>query len=181
MSPEQIATILQERFGDAVTEVHVESMHPHVVVRADAWSEVAQFLRDDERLKFDWLRCISSVDRPEESQLAAVYDLHSTRRPEDSNGLWTERHQFAVKVKLPREDPHVASVAGIWPAAEWHEREAFDLMGIIFDGHPVLRRILCPDDWVGHPLRKDYEFPAEYHGIPGVAEPETPAARQTSP
>ena len=86
---------------------------------------------------------------------------------------------MCIKVKVPRDNPHVASVADVWPTADWHEREAYDLMGIVFDGHPDSvedsdgrhpRRILCPDDWVGHPLRKDYVFPMEYHGIPAVTE-----------
>jgi NADH-quinone oxidoreductase subunit C len=80
-------------------------------------------------------------------------------------------------VLTSREDPHIPSVAGIWPTAEWHEREAYDLMGIVFDGNPDLRRILCPDDWEGHALRKDYVFPKEYHGIPGTTEWEMPNPR----
>jgi NADH-quinone oxidoreductase subunit C len=79
-----------------------------------------------------------------------------------------------VKVKVPRwkndqpgQLPDVPSVSGVWAIADWHEREAFDLVGINFTGHPDLRRILCAEDWVGHPLRKDYEFPLEYHGIRG--------------
>jgi len=69
-----------------------------------------------------------------------------------------------------RDNPVIPTVSKTWPAADWHEREAFDLMGIRFAGHPDLRRILCADDWVGHPLRKDYEFPREYHGIPATTE-----------
>ena len=83
-----------------------------------------------------------------------------------------KKHTLVVKVMLPRwkndvegEIPEVPSVSRVWAVADWHEREAYDLMGIRFTGHPNLVRILCPDDWVGHPLRKDYEFPLEYHGI----------------
>jgi len=181
MGPEAIARILIERFGQRVQPAGMDTAHPHVLVEASAWHEVAVFLRDDERMGFDWLRCISSVDLPDEGKLAAVYDLHATCRPADfspeaaakmnplAGTLWTERQAFAVKVVVPRDDPHIPSVADVWPAAAWHEREAYDLMGIVFDGHPNLTRILCPDDWVGHPLRKDYEFPAEYEGIPDPA------------
>lgn len=179
MSPEEIASTLKSEFPDAVTEINVGGAHPHVVVTAEAWRRVARFLRDDRRMGFDWLRCISSVDLLEQDQLAAVYDLHATEAPRDRLGLWRERHEFAVKVKVPRNNPHVPSVADVWPAADWHEREAYDLMGIAFDNHPDSvegpggphpRRILCPDDWEGHALRKDYEFPLEYHGIPCVTE-----------
>jgi len=74
-------------------------------------------------------------------------------------------HRIVLKAIVPRDDPHIASVAAIYPTANWHERETYDLMGIVFDGHPDLRRILLPDDWEGHPLRKDYVFPESYHGI----------------
>jgi len=77
---------------------------------------------------------------------------------------------LAVRLRVPRDGGHLPSVADIWPAADWHEREVFDLFGVIFDGHPDPRRILCPDDWVGHPLRKDYEHPLEYHSIPATTE-----------
>lgn len=179
MAPEEIATTLKAEFADAVTEVDVGGCHPHVTVTAEAWPKIARFLRDDPRMAFNWLRCISSVDLLEDNQLAAVYDLHAAMPPKDAHGLWMERNQFAIKVKAPRDKPHIPSVAGLWPAADWHEREAFDLMGIVFDGHPdsveteqgvVPRRILCADDWEGHPLRKDYEFPMEYHGIPCVTQ-----------
>ncbi len=184
MSPEEIAHILAERFGDRVRPVGLATAHPHVVVDALAWREVAAFLRDDDALGFGWLRCISSLDLPDEGKVAAVYDLHAMNRPADftpeaaarmnplAGTLWTERHALAVKVVVPRDRPHIPSVADVWPAAEWHEREAYDMMGIVFDGHPNLTRILCPDDWVGHPLRKDYAFPAEYEGIsdPAIQE-----------
>jgi NADH:ubiquinone oxidoreductase subunit C len=68
-------------------------------------------------------------------------------------------------VDLDRENPRVASVAGLWPAAEWHERESFDMMGIVYESHPYLRRILLPEDWAGYPLRKDYVAPKEYNGL----------------
>ena len=98
---------------------------------------------------------------------------------EKPDGLWSARSEFAVKVVVPRDHPHVPSVVHLWGAADWHERETYDLVGIVFDNHPDSvddmhgrhpRRILCPDDWEGHPLRKDYEFPLEYHDIPAVTE-----------
>lgn len=195
MAPEEIAGVIKERFGDAVTEVNIAGAHPHVTVAAERWPEVARFLRDDPRLRFNWLRCVSGIDLLEADQLAAVYDLHAaepgdgtsgavtaggaSNRVPVGGGLWRERHEFAVKVKAPRSSPRVPSVADVWPAADWHERETYDLLGILFENHPDSvdgpdglhpRRILCPDDWDGHPLRKDYEFPLDYHGIPCVTE-----------
>jgi len=179
MAPEEIAEILKERFGEKIVETNFQTAQPHVVVAAEAWAGVARFLRDEPRLKFNMLRCISSVDLLEDDQLMAVFDLDSCDGRPDSRENWKRRHAFCVRVKVPRSNPHIPSVADVWPAADWHEREAYDLMGIVFDGHPDSvegpegthpRRILCPDDWEGHPLRKDYAFPMEYHGIPAVTE-----------
>jgi len=161
--------ILKERFGDAVEEVVLEGAHPYALVQADRWPDVALFLRDDPRLGFNFLRSISAIDLLAENQLACVYDLLSV--PVDrGTELITDTHEFAVRIVTDRDHPSIASVAHVWPAADWHEREAYDLMGIDFAGHPDLRRILCPDDWEGHPLRKDYGFPLEYHGIPATTE-----------
>lgn len=110
--------------------------------------EVAQFVRDDERLQFNFLSSISAVDYGD-SGFQVVYHLVSL--PEG-------RRKLVLKV-VPeggRDDAHVDSVVSLWPTADWHEREAWDLMGIRFTGHPDLRRILMREDWVGHPLRKDY-------------------------
>lgn len=179
MTPEALAVILKEKFGEQIVGEQFGGCHPHVIVAAGAWYDVARFLRDDPRMKFDVLRCISAVDLPEAGELVVVYDLYATEGQPGGRALWTRRHEFCVKVKVPRNQPHLASVADLWPTADWHEREAYDLMGVIFDNHPDAvdgpegrhpRRILCPEDWVGHPLRKDYVFPMEYHGIPAVTE-----------
>lgn len=169
MAPEEICGLLRERFGDAITDTVIEGGHPYVVVAADRWPEVAKFLRDDARFSLNLLRSITALDLLADNRLACVYDLMSvsTARLGD---LVTDTHEFAVRVVTDRENPVIPTVSHVWPAADWHEREAYDLMGIVFSGHPDLRRILCPDDWHGHPLRKDYEFPLEYHGIPGTTE-----------
>jgi len=137
--------------------------------------DVATFLRDDPELQFNMLNCITVVDffEPDakkaakvswEPHLELVYHLSSI----------SKKHTLVLKMMLPRwvNDevgvlPEVPSVSAIWRTADWHEREVFDLSGVKFTGHPNLRRILCPEDWVGHPLRKDYEMPLEYHGIRG--------------
>lgn len=119
-----------------------------VVVPAHLLLEVAAFVRDDERLQFNFLSSISAVDWKDDG-LQAVYHLISL--PEG-------RRKLVLKVNAEggRDDAHIPSVVSLWPTANWHEREAWDLMGIRFDGHPDLRRILMREDWEGHPLRKDY-------------------------
>ena len=169
MAPEEICKLLTERFGAAIEDTVLEGAHPYAKVAAGRWPEIARFLRDDRRLAFNALRCISSLDLLAADKLACVYDLY--RIPiERLAELKTQTVEFAVRVETDRTAPEIPSVADVWPAADWHEREAYDLMGIRFSGHPDLRRILCPDDWDGHPLRKDYEFPLEYHGIPATTE-----------
>lgn len=178
MTPEAIAEILKEKFGGKILDAQFGA-HPHVVVETAAWHDVAAFLKNDSRLQFNFLRCITAVDMPEAGTLVAVFDLDSLDGQPDSSSLWNRRHAFCVKIRLPRDNPHMASIADVWPTAEWHEREAYDMMGIVFDGNPDPvdsptgphpRRILCPEDWAGHPLRKDYVFPMEYSGIPAVTE-----------
>lgn len=175
MSGDTLVGQLQSRFGDKITGSNLEAMDPWIEVSPDGLVEVMTFLRDDEGLRFDMLNCISAVDYihtdPKKAAKAdfdphieVVYHLSSI----------VKKHTLVVKVKLPRwkddvegQLPQVPSVSEIWRTADWHEREVFDLSGIDFTGHPNLRRILCPEDWVGYPLRRDYEMPLEYHGIRG--------------
>ena len=116
---------------------------------------VATFLKTDPTLAFDCLSNQSGVDYPKREQMEVVYHLFSYRH----------RHALVLKVGVSRDDPRLATVSTVWRAAIWQEREIFDLLGVDFAGHPDLRRILLPEDWVGHPLRKDYVEPTEYHGI----------------
>lgn len=160
MTPHQIIEKLQQRFPGQILEAKAEDKHPRVHVDAQNWRAIAEFLYTDPELRFDWLANLSGVDYVADGKLAVVYDLWS----------FDLQHTFAVKAFCPRNNPHVPSVADLWRAANWHEREAYDLLGILFDGHPDLRRILMADDWVGFPLRKDYVFPREYHGIPASVE-----------
>ncbi len=160
MTAIQIANRLTEQFGAAISDARPEDKHPRIHVGPEQWRSIARFMRDDPALLFDWLGCISAVDYVADNQLCAVYELYST----------THRHWFSVKVWVDRDHPTIPSVMDLWPAADWHEREAYDLMGISFEGHSDLRRILLPEDWVGYPLRKDYQFPRQYHGIPGTTE-----------
>jgi NADH-quinone oxidoreductase subunit C len=156
MEPAQIAERLKSKFGDGVREVRLDVPDPAAVVDPAQVLEIGRYLRDDPDLDFKSLMCLSGVDYGD--RLGVAYHLHS----------FTQRHRFCLKVDLPREPgaARLPSVVDVWPAANWHEREAFDLVGIVFEGHPDLRRILLPDDWEGHPLRKDYQFPRQWHEIP---------------
>ncbi|HUL44104.1 MAG TPA: NADH-quinone oxidoreductase subunit C [Bacteroidota bacterium] len=155
MTPQQISEKLKAQFSDRIREVKTEGVpDPSVKVAPEAIGEIAKFLRDDADLRFDYLMCLSGVDLGK-NLLGVVYNLSSM----------THRHKITVKVEVPVENPVMPSVSSVWPTANWHEREAFDLFGIRFTGHPDLRRILLPDDWDGHPLRKDYKVPEFYRGM----------------
>ena len=171
MAPEEIADILKSAFAEAVIEAKMDSNHPAVIVSGQPWPEIARFLRDDPRLQLNMLRCISGVDQMADGVIEVIYDLISMI-PAESGEMWGAQNAIAIKIKVPRDDAHIPSVADVWPAADWHEREVFDLLGVTFENHPDPRRILCPDDWIGHPLRKDYESPREFNGIKGEAEVE---------
>lgn len=174
MEFDAIFTALTERFGpDALLGHEADAIDPWVVVAPDHLRDVCLFLRDTEPLVFDHLNNLTVVDYcepdpkkasrfPFETHLEVVYHLTS----------FNHRGRLTLKVSLPRWEndepgqlPSIPSVADIWGSADWHEREAFDLLGVNFTGHPNLRRILMPDDWPGHPLRKDYVWPDDYHGI----------------
>jgi len=146
---------IRERFPDAVERVEETAGDPFAVVRRERLVEVCRFLRDDPVLQFTYCACVSGVD--DRATFWVVYHLHSI----------PGNHDAILKTDAGgREDPWVPSVCEVWPGADWHEREAYDMYGIRFEGHPDLRRILLPEDWPGYPLRKDYDFPDEYQGIP---------------
>lgn len=154
MEAQSIYQLLTEKFPLKIYELkHGATRQPFVRVSPEAIVEVSSYLKEAPELAFDSLMCLSAVDYPE--NFTVVYHLFSTKH----------LHKIAIKVKLPREDPRLPTVEGVWPAANWHEREAYDLMGIIFDNHSDLRRILLPEDWEGHTLKKDYQAPETYHGV----------------
>ncbi len=163
MEPKAIFEALQAKFGDAIADLHAQDKKDHnpwFYVKPEALVEVAQHLRDTPELAFDYLECLSGVDYPERSQIEVVYHLFSYKK----------KHRMVMKTALGRDEPHVRTVSGVWSAANWQERECFDLFGVQFEGHPDLRRILLPEDWVGYPLRKDYKEQPDYHGIPTTRE-----------
>ena len=156
MTPQEIFDALVARFPDAVSDFHADAKDPWCVVSSGSLLEVSRVLRDEASLSFDFLQNLTGVDYPKENRIAVVYHFFSYRH----------RHSFVAKVMADRQDPVVPSLHGLWPVANWHERECYDLLGVFFQDHPDLRRILLPDDWVGHPLRKDWKEPEHYHGIP---------------
>lgn len=171
MKVEEIFEILKNELPDAVYEPDSETpVDPIATADPLKINKIAEFLSSDDRLLFDSLMNLSGVDdangeKQKDEQgddviqggtLSVYYHLHSTKL----------HHKFTLKVSAPRENPEVESVESIWKTANWHEREAYDLIGIKFLHHPDLRRILMPEDWeAGHPLRKDYKNPEFYQGM----------------
>lgn len=154
MTAQEIHDILKTQFADAVLDGKLENVpDPFVKIQTEKIADVAAFMKNDDRMKFDYLMCLSGVDY--KGKLGVTYHLYSM----------TYKHKFVLKVEVPTETPNVPSVESIWKTANWHEREAFDLYGVNFVGHPDLRRILLPYDWEGYPLRKDYQTPEFYNGM----------------
>jgi NADH-quinone oxidoreductase subunit C len=144
---QHILSSLQERFGAAVLSTHSRQGDDTAVITPEALVAVATYLRDAPDLAFDMCMDLTAVDYlGEEPRFEVVYHLYSV----------AERHRVRLKVRVPEEAPVVPTVVGIWKGANWFEREAWDLYGIRFEGHPDLRRILLYEQFVGHPLRKDY-------------------------
>jgi NADH-quinone oxidoreductase subunit C len=163
MTPREIGELLRDRLGDAMGQWKENSVGSEYfrtsgssleLSDASKLLDLAFLLRDDPDLDFNSLQLISSLDNAD-GTLSLVYNLESTRK----------RHLLAVKATVLAENAVVPSVSSVWLHANWHEREAWDMMGIRFSGHPDHRRILLDDDWPGHPLRKDFVEPEFYHGM----------------
>jgi len=166
MTPAEILEALSGAVPDAALELRADRLDPTLVVPAPRLLAVAAALRDRSELRFDFLRCLTGVD--DTDAMRVLYHLYS----------YPHRHGVVLEVRLDRAAPRVPSVQGLWPTANWFEREAWDLLGIEFVGHPALRRLLLPEDWVGHPLRKDYVRPERYHGILTQREGAVPLTRK---
>ena len=159
---DRLADALQRggvEFDDAIEKVVVDRDELTLHVRRDLLPQVAQRLRDEPELRFELCLGVSGVHYPHEDgrELHAVYPLQSI----------THNRRLRLEVSAPDGDPHIPSLFTIYPTNDWHERETYDFFGIIFDGHPSLTRIEMPDDWHGHPQRKDYPLggiPVEYKG-----------------
>ncbi len=168
---EEIFNLLKEKFGDAVIELKTDiPVEPFIVFNPLMVDKICSFLRDENELQFDSLMNLSGVDDANGEKvkdekgletinggtLSVYYHLESTKL----------KHKLTIKTSTDREKPEVVTVTEVWKGADWHEREAYDMYGIIFLNHPDLRRILMPYDWeYGFPLRKDYKNPEFYQGM----------------
>jgi len=150
---------LSDSGAGAIEKVVIDRGEITFFIRREALPSVVKHLRDDDKLRFEFCSSVSGVHYPHESgrELHVVYHLLSM----------SYRRRLRLEVTTPDDDRHIPSVVPIYPTADWHERETWDFFGVVFDGHPALTRILMPDDWIGHPQRKDYPLggiPVEYKG-----------------
>src|SRR5947209_16879282 len=160
MTFEEIQQRLAGKFGERVGALSPANKDPFLVVQAADIVEICRYAKEDEALAFDCLMNLSAIDWPKKNQIEVVYHFWS----------YAKQHSFIAKCALDRAKPEIASLEPVWKAADWLEREQYDLLGVNFIGHPDLRRIMLPDDWVGHPLRKDYKEQAEWHNITTTRE-----------
>jgi NADH-quinone oxidoreductase subunit C len=164
MTAQEIFSTLKAKFGDTLINTNLSeaggsasvgyAIQLWIGIAPDKTKEICLFLRDESALQFDYLSCLSGMDY-NNGTFGVVYHLASI----------IHKHKIVLKTFCTKDNLHIQSVSAVWGTANWHEREAFDLYGIIFDEHPDLRRLLMPDDWEGHPLRKDYKVQEFYHGM----------------
>ncbi|QSE98920.1 NADH-quinone oxidoreductase subunit C [Fulvivirga lutea] len=156
MSFEDIISLITGQLGDVIISEDENATPKAVEISAKELVNTMNFLFENDQLYFDMLSCITGLDNgPEDGSMEVIYNLYSI--PFD--------HHLMVKVKLDRNAPKIDTVSHIWQTGDWLEREVFDMYGIEFTNHPDLRRILLPNDWIGHPLKKDYKEQDTYHGI----------------
>ncbi len=146
---DRIVQIIKEGIGEqAVVEAYINERDreiPSLIINKDQWYETAQLLKEHPELQLQYLRNVTGIDQ--ETHMEAVYYLINL----------TDKQDYCIKVKTDRDGGEIPSVTAVWQTANWNEREIYDLLGVTFTGHPDLRRIMMPDEWVGNPLRKDYE------------------------
>ena len=166
MKAQEVFDTLKEKFPGEAFELCIGKLpapnagDSFIVVPANRIVEVCDMLKVIDQFAFDCLSDQTAVDQKDSFEV--VYHLFSYRH----------NHGVVLKVRLPHEEtPKVSSMEGVWPVANWYEREIYDLFGIVFDGHSDLRRIMMPEDWIGHPLRKDYKEEEDYHGISTTRTP----------
>ena len=157
-----IAEKLRERFPEEVLDIKEFRGQVSVTMNKDKILNIFRYLHDDPDLFFDYLVDVCGADYlgKKEKRFEVVYHLYSIKH----------RHALRVKAEVAADKPSIDSVVGIWAGANWHEREAYDMYGIVFNGHPDLRRILLPEDWEGYPLRKDYPVKGPEKEWPGFLD-----------
>lgn len=162
MEPIEIANRLKESFPEEVLDIREFRGQVSVTVKKGRILEISRYLHDDPELYFDYLIDVCGVDYlgKKDKRFEIVYQLYSIKH----------RHFIRLKAEVPEGDPAIDSVMPVWIGANWHEREAYDMYGIAFRGHPDLRRVLMPEDWEGHPLRKDYPVKGPEKEWPGFLE-----------
>ncbi len=184
MEQKAIYEKLVEKFGEGALGFLEEGPEPVADIAPQKIAEAALYLRDEAGLEFDQLMCLSGLDwdgfdENGKGKSVAILGYDVGGQPETSDRVGEgdlgvayhlyshgQRHKFTMRVRVPRTAPTLPSVAGVWSTAGWHEREAYDLVGITFEGHPDLRRILLEEEWEGHPLRKDYVMPDRWGQVP---------------
>lgn len=145
MDKDALLGALRAKFNDIKDDPSPSNL-PSVIVPLADFRAIMEFLYKEPSLHFDYPMCQTAVDWPEQNKIVSTYHLYSM----------DQKHKIVVKCELERAKPEIPTVSDLWQGCEWFERETFDMFGIVFEGHPDLRRILMTDDWVGFPLRKDY-------------------------
>jgi NADH-quinone oxidoreductase subunit C len=184
-----IYELLAAHVGDGALGFTEHPLEPWAALAPAKVVEACRFLRDDPRLGFDQLMCLSGIDwdgldEAGKGKSVAILGYGDDGQPEKSDRVATGdlgvayhlyshalKHKFTLRVRFARDAATVPTVSAVWSTASWHEREAWDLLGITFAGHPDPRRMLLEDDWVGHPLRKDYVMPSLWNGVPLQGQP----------
>ncbi|NOX35183.1 MAG: NADH-quinone oxidoreductase subunit C [Deltaproteobacteria bacterium] len=151
----RIYNILADRFGKDTLLYFDDTLNPYIQVAPELIQTLCIFMRYNPALKFSFLFSLCGVDYPEKNQITMVYHLFSMKQ----KMLWV------LKTSVRREHPELESIESVWKTAGWFEREIYDLLGVKFTNHSNMKRLLLPDGWVGHPLRKDYEEPLFYHDM----------------
>ncbi len=156
MKFEEIKSLIVDHFSEAILGEDLSATPNAVIIKQESIHEVCELLHANEKTYFDQLSCLTGLDNGEEKgTMEVIYNLYSI----------PYNLHLMLKVEIARDNPSIDTVSDIWKTADWHEREAYDMLGICFNNHPDLRRILMPDDWEGFPLKRDYVEQEKYHDI----------------
>ena len=189
MEQKAIYDLLAGHLGEHAIAWHEGEIEPWAEIAPEGINPACVFLRDDQRLDFNQLMCLSGIDwdgfdEAGKGKSLGILGYTDEGAPEASDRVAEgdfgvvyhlychgQRHKFTLRVRVARSVAAVPTVSEVWPTAAWHEREAWDLVGITFTGHADLRRMLLEESWEGHPLRKDYVMPASWEGVPMDGRP----------